>query len=280
MSERGGHPVVRIALRQWMLRITAYADRLERDLEGLDWSEGIKILQRNWIGRSTGAEVDFFIGTIRWIVSRRRRKAVRTYEEKVRDQGWLADRKLGGWPRKPDEQVLRIYTTRPDTLFGATYMVIAPEHPFVERLTTPEQADAVRAYCQKAASKSDLDRTDLAKEKTGVFTGSYAINPVNGEAIPIWVADYVLISYGTGAIMAVPATTTATLTSPRVHLPIKAVVTPAGQRSSQFGGSTSAEAFAQMAAQDEMYDRWCEEVRGQRCLHRKRQDGCCWRSAV
>ena len=118
-----------------------------------------------------------------------------------------------GWPiaataagrRNPTSEVLRIYTTRPDTLFGATYMVIAPEHPFVERLTTPEQADAVRAYCEQSARKSDLDRTDLAKEKTGVFTGSYAINPVNGEAIPIWVADYVLISYGTGAIMAVPA---------------------------------------------------------------------------
>ena len=113
-------------------------------------------------------------------------------------EGWLVDRTIAGWPRKPDDEVLRIYTTRPDTLFGATYMVIAPEHPFVERLTTPEQAAAVRAYCEQAARKSDLDRTDLAKEKTGVFTGSYAINPVNGEAIPIWVADYVLISYGTG----------------------------------------------------------------------------------
>ncbi len=277
VSERGGHPVVRIPLRQWMLRITAYADRLERDLEGLDWPESIKILQRNWIGRSTGAEVDFFIGTIAekdWIVNATVRGGSKvdsvnvTTAEKGRVpsqreyEGWLADRKLGGWPRKPDEQVLRIYTTRPDTLFGATYMVIAPEHPFVERLTTPEQADAVRAYCQKAASKSDLDRTDLAKEKTGVFTGSYAINPVNGEAIPIWVADYVLISYGTGAIMAVPAHDERDFDFAKVYqIPIKAVVTPAGQRSSQFGGSTSAEAFAQMAAQDEMYDRWCEEVR-------------------
>ncbi len=160
------------------------------------WPESIKLLQRNWIGRSTGAEVDFFIGII---TDDDGKPSQKEYE------GWLADRRYGGWPRKPDEEVLRIYTTRADTLFGATYMVVAPEHPFVERLTKPEQAAAVREYCQQAASKSDLDRTDLAKEKTGVFTGSYAINPVNGEAIPIWVADYVLISYGTGAIMAVPA---------------------------------------------------------------------------
>lgn len=195
VSERGGHPVMRIPLRQWMLRITAYADRLENDLESLDWSESIKALQRNWIGRSTGAEVDFFIG-------------VTTGDDGKPDQrqyhGWLRDRELGGYPRKPDEEVLRIYTTRPDTLFGATYMVIAPEHPFVERLTQPDYADKVGAYCEEAARKSDLDRTDLAKEKTGVFTGSYATNPVNGKPIPIWVADYVLISYGTGAIMAVP----------------------------------------------------------------------------
>ena len=140
VSERGGHPVVRIALRQWMLRITAYADRLEKDLDGLDWSESIKLLQRNWIGRSTGAEVDFFIGTI---VEKDGQPSQKEY------QGWLADRKYGGWPRKPDEQVLRIYTTRPDTLFGATYMVIAPEHPFVERLATPEQAEAVRRVLRK-----------------------------------------------------------------------------------------------------------------------------------
>ena len=160
VSERGGHPVVRIQLRQWMLRITAYADRLEKDLDGLDWPESIKLLQRNWIGRSTGAEVDFFIGivaekdstvTVRW---RGRAGGVGSFDGIIAEksgmpsqreyQGWLADRKYGGWPRKPDEQVLRIYTTRPDTLFGATYMVIAPEHPFVERLSTPEQADAVR----------------------------------------------------------------------------------------------------------------------------------------
>jgi leucyl-tRNA synthetase len=218
VSERGGHPVVRTRLRQWMLRITAYADRLEKDLDPLDWSEGIKLLQRNWIGRSTGAEVDFFIGTI---VAEDGKPLQKEYK------GWLVDRKIAGWPRKPDDDVLRIYTTRPDTLFGATYMVIAPEHPFVERLTTPEQSEAVRAYCEQSARKSDLDRTDLAKEKTGVFTGSYAINPINGEAIPIWVADYVLISYGTGAIMAVPAHDTRDFEfAKQFNLPIVTVVDP------------------------------------------------------
>ncbi len=218
LSERGGHPVVRMPLRQWMLRITAYADRLETDLEGLDWSESIKMLQRNWIGRSSGAEVDFFIGTT---VDKEGKPAQREY------QGWRRDRELAGYPARPDEQVLRIYTTRPDTLFGATYMVIAPEHPFVERLSTPEQAEAVRAYCEKAARKSDLDRTDLAKDKTGVFTGSYAINPVTGLPIPIWVADYVLISYGTGAIMAVPAHDERDFEFARkFELPITAVVLP------------------------------------------------------
>jgi leucyl-tRNA synthetase len=187
-SEVGGHQVVRMPLRQWMLRITAYADRLEKDLEGLDWSDGIKALQRNWVGRSTGAEVDFYIST-----------------ENASFENWKAARAKIGFPRKPDDEVLRVYTTRPDTLFGATYMVIAPEHPLVKRLTTAKHKLAVEAYCEAAAKKSDLDRTELAKEKTGVFTGSYASNPVNGERVPIWIADYVLISYGTGAIMAVPA---------------------------------------------------------------------------
>jgi leucyl-tRNA synthetase len=216
-SEVGGHPVVRMPLRQWMLRITAYADRLENDLEGLDWSEGIKALQRNWIGRSTGADVDFYI---RGSIGRGRADAIvregiaacnelwgdllhevagnATFEE------WKKRRQKNGFDRKPGNDVLRIYTTRPDTLFGATYMVIAPEHPFVARLTAADCKAEVEAYCAAAARKSELDRTDLAKEKTGVGTGSYAINPVNGEAIPIWVADYVLASYGTGAIMAVP----------------------------------------------------------------------------
>jgi leucyl-tRNA synthetase len=171
-SERGGHPVVRMPLRQWMLRITAYADRLLDDLDLVDWPVAIKEMQRNWIGRSEGAEVDFT---------------------------------LAGVPEgAPGRNVVRVFTTRPDTLFGATYMVLAPEHPVVDAMTTPEQRPAVRAYQEAAARKSDLERTELAKTKTGVFTGAYAINPVNDKPIPVWVADYVLISYGTGAIMAVP----------------------------------------------------------------------------
>lgn len=186
-SERGGHPVERFPLRQWMLRITSYADRLINELDDLSWSESIKDMQRNWIGRSTGAEVDFFVG------------------DAADFDSWKTWRSEAGFSDDPGEDVLRVYTTRPDTLFGATYMVIAPEHPFVDKLTTPEQKEAVDAYVKQAALKSDLDRTDLAKDKSGVFTGSYAINPVNGEQVPIWIADYVLISYGTGAIMAVPA---------------------------------------------------------------------------
>ena len=184
-SERGSHPVERVALKQWMLRITAYGDRLASELDDLDWPESIKLLQRNWIGRSTGAEVDFYIGT--------------NFAE------WKTSRTSSDWPAEADDDVLRVYTTRPDTLYGATYMVIAPEHKFVDRLTTDEQKEAVTDYCRKASMKSDLDRTELAKDKSGVFTGAYAINPVNGRQIPVWVADYVLISYGTGAIMAVPA---------------------------------------------------------------------------
>lgn len=187
LSERGGHPVQRIPLRQWMLRITAYADRLENDLDGLDWSDGIKKLQRDWIGRSEGAEVDFFIGA----------------ESEL--ESWKSDCAASGFTRKPTDSVLRIYTTRPDTLFGATYMVIAPEHPAVSQITTDEQRQSVQDYCEQAASKSDRERTEDNKRKTGVFSGAYAINPVNGAKTPIWIADYVLISYGTGAIMAVPA---------------------------------------------------------------------------
>ncbi|EFK97581.1 leucyl-tRNA synthetase [sediment metagenome] len=166
-SERGNHPVIRKPMRQWVLKITAYAERLLSELEILDWPEPIKEMQRNWIGKSVGAEVDF---------------------------------SLDGRPEK-----IRVFTTRPDTLFGATYMVLSPEHKLVEGLTAPAQAAAVRLYKEAASRKSDLERTELAKDKTGVFTGSYAVNPVNGEKIPIWIADYVLISYGTGAIMAVPA---------------------------------------------------------------------------
>ncbi len=186
-SERGHHPVQRIPLRQWMLRITAYADRLEKDIQRVDWPEGIKKLQRDWIGRSTGAEVDFFVG------------------DAADHTAWKQTRHAGAFPNKPDDSVLRVYTTRPDTLFGATYMVIAPEHPMVMKLTTKEQKGAVKKYCQAAAFKSDRDRQDDKLSKTGVFTGSYAINPVNGNEIPVWIADYVLVSYGTGAIMAVPA---------------------------------------------------------------------------
>ncbi|MGI9517249.1 MAG: class I tRNA ligase family protein, partial [Pirellulaceae bacterium] len=180
-SEVGGHPVERIPLRQWMLRITAYADRLENSLNDLEWSEGIKKLQADWIGRSTGAEVDFFIGDT----------------DKFED--WFAVRRDQGFPAEPDDQVLRIYTTRADTLYGATYMVIAPEHPLVEQLTSDDQRQAVGKYCQKAANKSERERQQQAKTKTGVFSGCFAINPINGERIPVWIADYVLASYGTGA---------------------------------------------------------------------------------
>jgi leucyl-tRNA synthetase len=166
-SERGGFPVVRRPMRQWMLRITAYADRLIDELERLDWPDSIKALQRNWIGRSEGAEAHF---------------SIPGREEKV-----------------------TVFTTRPDTLFGATYIVLSPEHPLVDLFTSPEQKPAVEAYQKEVATKSDLDRTDLAKEKTGVFTGGFVRNPVNNEKIPVWIADYVLASYGTGAIMAVPA---------------------------------------------------------------------------
>lgn len=170
--ERCGSTVTRKTIRQWILKITAYADRLLEDLEELDWPESVKLMQRNWIGKSEGAEVNFSI----------------------------ADK-----DGNPTEDSLLVYTTRCDTLFGATYMVVAPEHKLVSKLTTAEQKEAVESYIEQAAKKSDLERTDLAKDKTGVFSGSYAINPVNGKLIPIWIADYVLISYGTGAIMAVPA---------------------------------------------------------------------------
>ncbi|MCQ6558378.1 leucine--tRNA ligase [Paenibacillus mendelii] len=166
LSERGNHPVVRKPMRQWVLKITEYAERLLDDLEELDWSESIKDMQRNWIGKSTGAEVTFAIDG--------------------------------------HDDALVVFTTRPDTLFGATYCVLAPEHELVERITTSEQQSAVSAYQEAAARKSDLERTDLAKDKSGVFTGAYAVNPVNGAKVPIWIADYVLAGYGTGAIMAVP----------------------------------------------------------------------------
>ncbi|MBN2191444.1 MAG: leucine--tRNA ligase [Polyangiaceae bacterium] len=217
-SERGGHPVVRQPLRQWQLRITAYADRLAADLDGLDWPE-TKAKQREWIGRSEGAEVDF---------------------------------RLEG-----RSESLRVYTTRPDTLFGATYMVIAPDHPLTVTIATPEQRPAVEAYVAAARSKSDLERT-ACREKTGVFTGARAVNPVNGEPIPVFTADYVLGSYGTGAIMAVPAHDERDFEfATRFGLPIVEVVSPDGAlhgplanaftepgiavQSGQFTGQTTAE---------------------------------------
>ena len=191
VSERGGHPVVRIPLRQWMLRITAYADRLEKELEGLDWPASIKKLQCDWIGRSTGAEVDFYVPP--------------SGATGGSFETWKTARAAAGFPEKQASDALRIYTTRPDTLYGVTYMVIAPEHPLVDALATPGQRAAIDAYRDAASRKSDLDRTDLAREKTGVFTGSSVIHPLTGQPVPVWVADYVLATYGTGAIMAVPA---------------------------------------------------------------------------
>jgi leucyl-tRNA synthetase len=191
VSERGGHPVVRIPLRQWMLRITAYADRLEKELEGLDWPASIKKLQCDWIGRSTGAEVDFFVPP--------------AGADTGSFTAWQTSRAATGFPEQPGADVLRVYTTRPDTLYGVTFMVIAPEHPLVDALATPAQRAEIAAYREAAARKSDLDRTDLAREKTGVFTGSHVIHPLSGRPVPVWVADYVLATYGTGAIMAVPA---------------------------------------------------------------------------
>ncbi|KAI8470252.1 MAG: hypothetical protein J3K34DRAFT_262668 [Monoraphidium minutum] len=172
-SERGDHPVVRLPMKQWMLRITAYADRLLEDLDDLDWADSIKEMQRNWIGRSEGAEIEF---------------------ELAPGEGATA----------PAGAKLTVFTTRPDTLYGATYMVVAPEHPLLEGLLAGPQREEGAAYAAAAARKSDLERTELQKDKTGVFTGSYAINPASGERVPIWVADYVLGSYGSGAIMAVP----------------------------------------------------------------------------
>jgi leucyl-tRNA synthetase len=184
-----GHIVERRPLRQWMLRITKYAQRLIDELDPLDWPEGIKLLQKNWIGRSEGAEVDFQL----------------------------------------DGHTVTVFTTRPDTLFGATYMVLAPEHPYVPEITTADQKEAVEAYVKACATKSDLERGDLNKDKSGVFTGAYATNPVNGEQIPVWIADYVMMGYGTGAIMAVPAHDERDFEfAKKFELPIIQVVQPAG----------------------------------------------------
>ncbi len=197
-SERGNHPVIRKPMRQWVLKITEYAERLLADMDELDWPEGIKEMQRNWIGKSEGAEVTFRIdGT---------------------------------------EQSVTVFTTRPDTLFGATYMVLAPEHPIVDAITTKECRRAVEDYRKAAASKSDLDRTGLNTEKTGVFTGAYALNPVNGDRIPVWIADYVLISYGTGAIMAVPAHDTRDFDfAVKFGIPIKCIIDPDPKEAAELG---------------------------------------------
>ncbi len=191
LSEVGKHPVERRPLRQWVLRITAYADRLLADLKDLDWPDSTKRMQEAWIGRSEGSEVEFDL------------------------------------PSLPGER-LRIFTTRVDTIYGATYMVIAPEHALAAKLTTPAQKAAVDAYVKATASKSDLERTELAKDKTGVFTGSYALNPATGTQIPVWIADYVLASYGTGAIMAVPAHDERDFAfAQKFDLPIPQVIAPA-----------------------------------------------------
>ncbi len=203
-SEVGGFDVVRRPMRQWMLRITAFAGRLLEDLDGIEWSHSLKEMQRNWIGRSEGAEVKFRLAE--------------------------------------GEESITVFTTRPDTLFGATYMVLSPEHPLVSKITHPDNADAVKAYQVQAGNKSDLERTDLAKDKTGEFTGAFAINPVNGEEVPIWIADYVLASYGTGAIMAVPAHDSRDLEfAEKFNLPVKKVVqAPDGEESVGFTGEGTA----------------------------------------
>lgn len=166
VSERGGHPVVRRPMKQWVLKITAYADRLLEDLDDLDWPESLKDMQRNWIGRSEGAKVNFNL--------------------------------------EHSDETIEVFTTRPDTIYGATFLVLSPEHALVDGITTEAQKEKIKAYQAAAAKKSDLERTDLAKEKSGVFTGAYAIHPLSGERIPVWIADYVLSTYGTGAVMAVP----------------------------------------------------------------------------
>ena len=241
-SEVGGFPVVRRPMRQWMLRITAYAERLLNELDKLDWPEGIKLLQRNWIGRSEGAEIDFKIDK--------------------------------------SDQKIRVFTTRPDTLYGGTFLVLAPEHSLVDLIVTEEQWPAVREYREKTARKSDLERADLSKEKTGVFTGAYAINPATNGKIPIWIADYVLIGYGTGAIGGVPAHDERDLEfAKKFDLPTVVVVQPTGDEpafgftgegvavnSPVINGLTSAEAKKKITA-------WLEERgQGKRAINYKLRD--------
>jgi leucyl-tRNA synthetase len=246
-SERGNHPVERRPLRQWMLKITEYADRLLEDLDGLDWPESIKTMQRNWIGRSEGANVTF--------------------------------------PLANGDGAIEVFTTRPDTLFGATYMVLAPEHPLVDTITTPDQRAAVDAYCEQANLKSDLERTELAKDKTGVATGAYAVNPVNGEEIPIWISDYILISYGTGAIMAVPGHDERDFAfATAFDLPIVRVVAPENdpetteplaEAYAQYGVAVNSEQFSGLPtaeAKAKIID-WLEEQKiGTRAVNYKLRD--------
>ncbi len=216
-SERGGHPVERRPLRQWLMRITAYAERLLDDLESLDWSESIKQMQRNWIGKSEGAEVHFALAS--------------------------------GGRQPPVTERITVFTTRPDTLFGATYMVLSPEHHLVNQITTPDQLAAVRAYQEAASRKSEFERTELAKTKTGVFTGAFAINPVNQKKVPIWIADYVLAGYGTGAIMAVPGHDERDFEfAKQFNLPIVTVVVPPNEWLKKTGSTI-----------DELKEAYCDE---------------------
>ena len=241
-SEVGGHPVVRRPMRQWMLRITSFAQRLLDDLDAIDWSDSLKEMQRNWIGRSEGAEVVF------------------------RVQG--------------SDEDITVFTTRPDTLFGATYMVLSPEHELVDALVVEGQCEAVKEYREAAAQKSDLERTELAKEKTGVFTGAYAINPVNEESVPIWIADYVLSSYGTGAIMAVPAHDERDLEFARkFELPVRVVVEASGGEESLgfTGDGTSVESgflngLPTPEAKAKIIDWLEEKKRGKRTINFKLRD--------
>ena len=241
-SEVGGHPVVRKPMRQWMLRITAFAQRLLDDLETIDWSDSLKEMQRNWIGRSEGAGVLFRVDGV-------------------------------------DEEI-EVFTTRPDTLFGATYMVLSPEHELVDALTSKDQLSAVVEYRDAASRKSDLERTELAKEKTGVFTGAYAVNPVNEEKVPIWIADYVLSTYGTGAIMAVPAHDERDLEfAQKFELPVRVVVqAPEGEESLGYTGAGESiesgflNGLGTAEAKKRIVD-WLEEKRkGKRTINFKLRD--------
>ncbi len=210
-SEVGGFPVERRPMRQWMLRITAYADRLVNDLELLEWPESLKEMQRNWIGKSVGAEVDF--------------EVVPPDEDVKRVEANRGD--AGDTTEVDEDLTITVFTTRPDTLYGATYMVLAPEHPLVDRITPTSHRETIESYRTMVAGKSDRDRMADTKDKSGVFTGAYAVNPVNDERLPIYIADYVLMGYGTGAIMAVPAHDERDFAfAKKFNLPIRQVVKP------------------------------------------------------